>query len=44
MYDYIIVGGGIVGFSTGYALSQRYPHSKIAILEKEQNLAQSNGA
>ncbi|HJV47488.1 MAG TPA: L-2-hydroxyglutarate oxidase, partial [Bacillota bacterium] len=25
--------------STGYALSQRYPHSKIAIVEKEQNLA-----
>jgi L-2-hydroxyglutarate oxidase len=39
MYDYIIVGGGIVGLSTGYALSQRYPHAKIAIVEKEHKLA-----
>lgn len=39
MYDYIIIGGGIVGLSTGYALTNRYPHSKILIVEKEKTLA-----
>ncbi|CAI8703512.1 hydroxyglutarate oxidase [Brevibacillus brevis] len=39
MYDYIIIGGGIVGLSTGYALCQRYPHAKILLLEKENRLA-----
>ncbi|WP_027416759.1 L-2-hydroxyglutarate oxidase [Aneurinibacillus terranovensis] len=39
MYDYIIVGGGIVGLSTGYALIKKYPQSKIAIIEKEHTLA-----
>lgn len=40
MYDFAIIGGGIVGLSTGMALSQRYPDSKIAIIEKEASLAQ----
>ncbi len=39
MYDYIIIGGGIVGLSTGYALTQYYPHAKIAVMEKERTLA-----
>ncbi|MBD1381733.1 L-2-hydroxyglutarate oxidase [Metabacillus arenae] len=39
MYDYLIIGGGIVGLSTGYALSECYPHAKIAIIEKERTLA-----
>lgn len=39
MYDFAIVGGGIVGLSTGMALSQRYPHAKILVLEKEQSWA-----
>ena len=39
MYNYIIVGGGIVGLSTGMALSQRFPHAKIALLEKEASWA-----
>lgn len=39
MYDFAIVGGGIVGLSTGMALSQQYPHSKILVLEKEQSWA-----
>lgn len=39
MYDYIIIGGGIVGLSTGYALTECYPHAKIAIIEKECTLA-----
>ena len=38
-YDYIIVGGGIVGLSTGYALTEKQPNAKILIIEKEASLA-----
>ena len=40
MYDYIIIGGGIVGASTAWQLIRRYPNRKILLLEKEQRLAQ----
>ena len=36
MYDFVIVGGGIVGLSTAMALGKRYPDARIAVLEKEQ--------
>ncbi|MGG5253574.1 L-2-hydroxyglutarate oxidase [Neobacillus sp. SM06] len=39
MYDYIIIGGGIIGLSVGMALTEKFSHSKIAILEKENELA-----
>ncbi len=39
MYNYIIVGGGIVGLSTAMALSQKFPNAKIALLEKEASWA-----
>lgn len=39
MYDFVIVGGGIVGLSTGMALGKRYPNAKILVLEKEKNWA-----
>ncbi|MGL5871857.1 MAG: L-2-hydroxyglutarate oxidase [Xenococcaceae cyanobacterium] len=39
MYDFAIVGGGIVGLSTGMALGKRYPNASILILEKENNVA-----
>ncbi|MEN1967884.1 L-2-hydroxyglutarate oxidase [Lentibacillus sp. N15] len=39
MYDYTIVGGGIVGLSVGMALTKKYPGKKILVLEKEQELA-----
>ncbi|WCK56732.1 L-2-hydroxyglutarate oxidase [Aneurinibacillus sp. Ricciae_BoGa-3] len=39
MYDYIIIGSGIVGLSTGYALSERYPEARILIIEKENSIA-----
>ncbi|MGF1480868.1 MAG: L-2-hydroxyglutarate oxidase [Cyanophyceae cyanobacterium] len=39
MYDFAIIGGGIVGLSTGMALGQRYPHARIVVLEKESSLA-----
>lgn len=39
MYDYTIIGGGIVGLSVGMALTEKYPGTKILVLEKEQKLA-----
>lgn len=39
MYDFAIIGGGIVGLSTGMALGQRYPNARILVLEKESNWA-----
>ncbi len=39
MYDFAIVGGGIVGLSTGMELTQRYPKAKILVLEKEDRWA-----
>src|ERR1700742_1340822 len=38
-YDYIIIGGGIVGLSTGMALTERYPGASVVLLEKEDGLA-----
>lgn len=39
MYDAVIIGGGIVGLSTGVALLDRYPNLRIAVLEKEAEVA-----
>lgn len=39
MFDYIIVGGGIVGLSVGMNLTEKYPNKKILVLEKEKELA-----
>ncbi len=39
MYDYLIIGGGIVGLSTAWQLQQRKPDSSIVLLEKESELA-----
>ena len=38
-YDYLIIGGGIIGLSTAWQLQQRRPDSKILLLEKEAQLA-----
>ena len=38
-YDFTIVGAGIVGLSTAYKLSLKYPESKILVLEKEERVA-----
>lgn len=39
MFDFVIVGGGIVGLSTGVQLSNEFPNAKIAVFEKEKELA-----
>ncbi|PLS14587.1 L-2-hydroxyglutarate oxidase [Bacillus sp. M6-12] len=39
MYDFLIIGGGIVGLSTGIALYQRFPNAKVIIVEKESQIA-----
>ncbi|BAY81824.1 FAD dependent oxidoreductase [Calothrix parasitica NIES-267] len=39
MYDFAIVGGGIVGLSTSMALGERYPKARILVLEKENQVA-----
>lgn len=38
-YDVVIVGGGIVGLATGLKIQKARPDLKIAILEKEDQLA-----
>ena len=38
-FDFVIVGGGIVGTATAFKLSLKYPKRKIALLEKETDLA-----
>ena len=39
IYDFAIIGGGIVGLSTAMSLSQKYPDKKIVLLEKEASWA-----
>ena len=39
MYDFVIIGGGIVGLSTAMTLGKTYPKAKIAVLEKESRWA-----
>ena len=38
-FDYIIIGGGIVGVSTAWQLQLQYPQKRIAIIEKETQFA-----
>lgn len=35
MYDYIVIGGGIVGVSTAWQLQSRFPDKSILLIEKE---------
>jgi len=39
MYDFIIIGGGIVGMSTAMQLQRAFPDRKVLVLEKEARLA-----
>ncbi len=38
-FEYIVVGGGILGVSTAWQLQQRFPGCSVALLEKEATLA-----
>ena len=40
MYDLTIIGGGIVGLSVAYQVSQKYPQARLCLLEKENELLQ----
>lgn len=37
--DFVVVGGGIVGLAIGRELVKRYPGARIAVLEKEPEIA-----
>lgn len=39
MFDFAIIGGGIVGTAVAYRLKRFYPDSKIILIEKEKGLA-----
>lgn len=38
IYDYAIVGAGIVGLSTAFSIKSKFPKSKIIIIEKENTI------
>jgi len=40
VFDYCVIGGGIVGLATAMELLKRQPGSSLLILEKERRLAQ----
>ncbi|MGK7929929.1 MAG: L-2-hydroxyglutarate oxidase [Microcystaceae cyanobacterium] len=39
MYDFAIIGGGIVGLASAMALKERFPDASLSVLEKESQLA-----
>ncbi len=39
MYDFAVIGGGIVGLSTAWQLRQRQPSKRIIVIEKEHAVA-----
>ena len=39
LYDFAVIGGGIVGLSAAMALSRNYPDARILVLEKESDWA-----
>jgi (S)-2-hydroxyglutarate dehydrogenase len=38
VYDFIIIGSGIIGLSVGMTLAQRHPKIHIVILKRQSNL------
>jgi (S)-2-hydroxyglutarate dehydrogenase len=39
LYDYAIIGGGIVGLATAYQLARSKPHARLLLMEKEASWA-----
>ena len=39
IFDLAIIGAGIVGLSTAFNYSKKFPNSKILVVEKESNVA-----
>ncbi|QFT09912.1 L-2-hydroxyglutarate oxidase [Vibrio sp. THAF190c] len=39
VYDYVVVGGGIVGVSTAWQLQSRFPDKSILLIEKESGFS-----
>ena len=39
MYDYLVVGSGIIGMTISYELKKREPSSTIVIIDKEEDVA-----
>ncbi|HAG34678.1 MAG TPA: L-2-hydroxyglutarate oxidase [Cryomorphaceae bacterium] len=39
-FDFILVGGGIVGAAVSYKIAKAYPEAKVVLIEKEFGLAQ----
>ena len=41
-FDYIVIGGGIVGLSIALATLEKNPKIRIAVLEKERRLGSTS--
>lgn len=39
MYDYLIIGAGIIGLNIAKNLKDRFPESKVLVIEKEKEVA-----
>ena len=39
-YDVVVIGGGIIGLATSMKLTRDFPNLKVAVLEKEKEVAQ----
>jgi (S)-2-hydroxyglutarate dehydrogenase len=39
MYDYLVIGAGIIGLNIAKNLKERFPQSKILVIEKEKEVA-----
>ena len=40
MYNAVIIGGGIIGIASALKIKEKNPKYKVAVIEKEQNIAQ----
>ncbi len=39
MFDYVIIGGGIIGLNIARALKERHPDARMLLIEKEEDVA-----